>query len=151
MVDGPRGRDQGNVFNKFHCLWFHGWFLDVLHVGGGGYVCNRFNCITRVTSPAGDGSNPSGAKHIWYQMPPKKICKLDYLKLTIKGRFQWAYLKNDSRLSIVFKWRDEIIHLKRLIKECIASGHPLIKTPSWVLYSLCELGQNRTILIYYVS
>lgn len=24
---------------------------------------------------------------------------------------------------------------------------PLIKTPSWVLYSLCELGQNRTILI----
>lgn len=94
-----------------------------------------------MTSPAGDGSNPSGAKHIWYQMPPKKICKLDYLKLTIKGRFQWAYLKNDSRLSIVFKWRDEIIHLKRLIKGCIASGHPLSR------YSLCELGQNRTILI----
>lgn len=62
----------GNVFNKFHCLWFHGWFLDVLLVRGGGNVCNRFNCITRVTSPAGDGSNPSGAKHIWYQMPPSK-------------------------------------------------------------------------------
>lgn len=29
-----------------------------------GNVCNRFNCITRVTSPAGDGSNPSGAKHV---------------------------------------------------------------------------------------
>lgn len=46
---------------------------DWLEEGVGGNVCNRFHCITLVTSSAGDGSNPSGAKHIWFQMPKKYI------------------------------------------------------------------------------